>query len=61
MLVLSRKVDEVLTIGPDIKIRIIRVRRDGRVVLGIEAPKEQKITWGGDAHADDDQPKPAAG
>lgn len=42
MLVLSRAVDESLTIGPDIKITIVRIAGD-KVRLGIEAPAEVPI------------------
>lgn len=42
MLVLSRKLDEAITIGSDIKIRIISIR-GGTVRLGIEAPPEVSI------------------
>lgn len=38
MLILLRHVDEVIDIGPDISIKVIEVRRGGRVRLGIEAP-----------------------
>lgn len=42
MLVLSRKLNESISIGSDIKIRIISVR-GGTVRLGIEAPQEVSI------------------
>ncbi len=38
MLVLTRKRDQVLLIGDSIRITVIRVE-DGRVRLGIEAPR----------------------
>lgn len=38
MLVLSRKVGEVIDIGPDIKIRVVRIGPN-TVRLGIEAPR----------------------
>lgn len=38
MLVLSRKKDEVITIGDDIQIMVIEIRGD-KVRLGIDAPK----------------------
>lgn len=39
MLVLSRKKDEVVTIGDNIKVMIVDIRGD-KVRLGIDAPKE---------------------
>jgi carbon storage regulator len=39
MLVLARRVDEVIMIGDDISITVIKLV-DGRVRLGIQAPKE---------------------
>jgi carbon storage regulator len=39
MLVLSRKVDEIIMIGDDVKITVVSLRSD-KVQLGIEAPKE---------------------
>ncbi len=42
MLVLSRKLDEVICIGDDIEIRVIRIG-NGAVRLGIEAPREVSI------------------
>ncbi len=39
MLVLSRKKDEVVIIGDDIKVMIVDIRGD-KVRLGIDAPKE---------------------
>lgn len=42
MLVLSRKIQEAITIGSDIKIRIISIRGN-TVRLGIEAPQEVSI------------------
>lgn len=38
MLVLSRKLDETILIGPDIKITVVQIDR-GKVRLGIECPK----------------------
>jgi carbon storage regulator len=42
MLVLSRKVGEVITIGSDIKITVLGIDR-GLVRLGIDAPKEISV------------------
>lgn len=40
MLVLSRKRDEGIQIGEDIRVVVVEFRRDGRVRLGIEAPAD---------------------
>lgn len=42
MLVLSRKLDEVIRIGDDIQIKIIEIRGD-KVRLGIEAPRNVNV------------------
>ena len=42
MLVLTRKRDQVLLIGDSIRIKVIRLE-DGRVSLGIEAPRDLQI------------------
>ena len=42
MLVLSRKKDETIIIGDNIKIMVIDIRKD-KVRLGIEAPKELSV------------------
>lgn len=42
MLVLSRRVDEVIEIGPDIRIVVVRAH-EGIVRLGIDAPREVTI------------------
>lgn len=43
MLVLTRREGEILYVGEDIKIIIIQTKH-GSVKIGIEAPKEFKIT-----------------
>jgi carbon storage regulator len=42
MLVLSRQVGEVIQIGDDIFVKVVRIEAD-RVRLGIEAPRETRI------------------
>lgn len=42
MLVLSRKLNEVIHIGPDITIEVVDIS-GGNVRLGITAPKDVKI------------------
>lgn len=42
MLVLSRKVNESVTIGDDVKITILSIESD-RVKLGIEAPRDMRV------------------
>lgn len=42
MLVLSRKKDEKIIIGDQIKIMVIEIRGD-KVRLGIDAPKEVRV------------------
>jgi len=42
MLVLTRRPDEEIEIGPDIRIRICDVRGN-KVRVGIEAPREVRI------------------
>ena len=43
MLVLARKIDQSIMIGENIKITILSI--DGKIVrIGIDAPKEIKIT-----------------
>jgi carbon storage regulator len=42
MLVLSRKTEEAIRIGPDVVVRVLGID-NGQVKLGIEAPREVKI------------------
>lgn len=42
MLVLTRKVGEGIVIGEDIVVRVMECK-DGRIRLGIEAPRDRKI------------------
>jgi carbon storage regulator CsrA len=50
MLVLSRKINEVITIGSDITITVVEIRGD-KVRLGINAPKECPV-WRAELTAD---------
>lgn len=43
MLILSRRPEEEIVINDNIIVRIIQVRRDGNVRLGIDAPKNVTI------------------
>jgi carbon storage regulator len=42
MLVLSRKLEEAIRIGPNVVVRVLGIE-NGQVKLGIDAPKEVKI------------------
>lgn len=42
MLVLSRKINEEIKIGPDIKLKILSIS-ENQIKIGIEAPKEIQI------------------
>lgn len=42
MLILTRKVGEVITIGDAVRIKVVAVG-EGQVKIGIDAPKELKI------------------
>jgi carbon storage regulator CsrA len=43
MLVLARKTKEMIKIGDNITVKVISIR-NGQVKLGIEAPKELKVS-----------------
>lgn len=43
MLVLTRKEGERVRIGPDTVVTVVRIRPDGRVVLGFESPPKVRI------------------
>jgi len=45
MLILSRKTNEVIEIGPDVRIVVTKIRAD-RVWLGIEAPRDVTVHRG---------------
>ena len=49
MLVLQRKINEIITIGDCIEVQVVRVKEDGSVCLGITAPREipvhRKEVW----------------
>ena len=40
MLVLSRKIEEEIMIGDDVKVRILKIKGNS-ISIGIEAPKEK--------------------
>lgn len=46
MLVLSRKPGELITIGGDVRVYILKVFHDGRVRVGIDAPKDVPVHRG---------------
>ncbi len=58
MLVLTRKMDEQILIGNDIKITLVRVRGNS-VRIGIEAPNEVRILRG-ELERDDSVPRSSA-
>ena len=45
MLVLTRKLNESILIGPDIVVKVLHIERRGAGVikLGIEAPKDMRV------------------
>jgi carbon storage regulator CsrA len=43
MLVLKRRLDQVLKIGPDVEVKIVKIE-SGAVTLGIVAPAAWKIS-----------------
>ena len=43
MLILERKMGERFRIGKDIWVSVIERRRDGKIKIGIEAPKDIPI------------------
>ena len=43
MLVLSRRQDEAIHIGPDVVVRVLGVDKNGVVKLGISAPRRMRI------------------
>jgi carbon storage regulator len=43
MLILSRKVGEVIYVGDAIEIHVMQVDRGGRVRIGIKAPADTRI------------------
>lgn len=43
MLVLARRPDEIVCIGDNVQVKVIKVREDGAVVLGFTAPTEIPI------------------
>jgi carbon storage regulator len=56
MLVLARKSNELIRIGDHITVKVISIR-NGQVKLGIDAPRELRVTR--DARRDDDRPDAA--
>lgn len=43
MLVLTRREDQRISIGPDITVTVCRVYADGSVRIGIEAPRHIQV------------------
>jgi len=46
MLVLTRNKNEQIMLGDDIIVTVIEIRHDGKVRLGIEAPREMPVHRG---------------
>ncbi len=44
MLVLTRRLGEVIKIGDNIKITVEKVNK-GQIKIGIDAPKESVVAW----------------
>ncbi|MCR5537113.1 MAG: carbon storage regulator [Succinivibrio sp.] len=51
MLVISQKEGEELSIGAEIVVRVLSIKK-GRVKLGISAPEQLKVSRGPDSTAD---------
>ena len=49
MLVLSRKEDDSIMIGDNIRVIVVRAKKDGQVRIGIEAPKDVPV-WRGELY-----------
>ena len=58
MLVLSRREQEVITIGPDVRIVVTRIDRD-KVRLGVTAPRHIRVDRLEVAERIQQQPPPA--
>lgn len=43
MLVLTRRIGEVITVGEDVRITLVRVNSRGEVRIGVDAPKGTPI------------------
>jgi carbon storage regulator len=56
MLVLSRKMEESIFIGPDIEVTVLSVA-NGRVKLGIRAPQDVRVLRG-ELHDDSESTQP---
>jgi carbon storage regulator len=56
MLVLTRKENQTIRIGPDIVITVCKMLSKGQVRIGIDAPKEMNIVRGELPHVTAQQP-----